>query len=163
MAHARDFRALPSRFILVAVGVTLCLTVVVPTQRSLADDVSPRLTAWSAPETEAPAKWVDDLRPIKASDWSYDRAAHLLERAGFSGPPEEIARLAAMTPEQAVDYLVDYEAIPEEFTPYDSPPIWGEEMETGLDRHMEFLEALDYATTSGEFYGIKVDESAEYP
>ena len=163
MAHTRDSQLLQVPFRLVVLAAILCVAFAVPVQQSHADDVSPRLTAWSAPETRAPAKWVDDLRPIKASDWSYDRAAHLLERAGFSGTPEEIERLAAMTPSQAVDYLVDYEAIPEEFTPYDSPPIWGEEMETGLDRHMEFLEALEFAQTSGEFYGIKVDESAEYP
>ena len=54
---------------------------------------------------------VDDLSPIAAADWSYDRAAHLIERAGFGATPEEIARLAAMTPQQAVDALVDYEAI----------------------------------------------------
>ncbi len=45
-----------------------------------------------------PAQWADDFSPIAASDWSFDRAAHLLERAGFGGTPEEIARLAAMTP-----------------------------------------------------------------
>ena len=31
----------------------------------------------------ASAEWVDDLRPIAAADWSRERAAHLLERAGF--------------------------------------------------------------------------------
>ena len=31
-----------------------------------------------------PASWVGDLSPIGASDWNYDRAAHLLERAGFT-------------------------------------------------------------------------------
>ena len=39
-----------------------------------------------------PAAWTDDLSPIGAQDWSYDRAAHLLERAGFGGTPEEIQR-----------------------------------------------------------------------
>ncbi|HSO73308.1 MAG TPA: DUF1800 family protein, partial [Blastocatellia bacterium] len=58
-----------------------------------------------------PAAWADDLTPIGTSDWSYLRAAHLLERAGFGGAPEEIERLARMTPEQAVNHLVDYEAI----------------------------------------------------
>ena len=33
------------------------------------------------------------LSPIAASDWSRDRAAHLLERAGFGGPPDEVDRL----------------------------------------------------------------------
>ncbi len=58
-----------------------------------------------------PAEWQGDLSPIGPGDWSYDRAAHLLERAGFGGTPEEIARLAAMTPEEAVRHLVDYESI----------------------------------------------------
>ena len=30
-----------------------------------------------------PASWANDLAPIAASDWSYDRAAHLIDRAGF--------------------------------------------------------------------------------
>src|SRR5262245_14305157 len=40
-----------------------------------------------------PAAWVDDLTPLSPSEWNADRAAHLLERAGFGGTPEEIARL----------------------------------------------------------------------
>ena len=58
-----------------------------------------------------PIEWVGDLTPIGPEDWSYDRAAHLLERAGFGGTPEEIQRLASMTPAEAVDSLVDYEQI----------------------------------------------------
>lgn len=58
-----------------------------------------------------PADWQGDLSPIASSEWSYDRAAHLLERAGFGGTPEDIERLATMTPEQAVRHLVHYEAI----------------------------------------------------
>ena len=57
----------------------------------------------------APAGWTDDLSPIAASDWTRDRAAHLLERAGFGGTPEDIERLASLTPQQAVDSLVDYQ------------------------------------------------------
>ena len=58
-----------------------------------------------------PAEWRGDLAPIGPDDWSYDRAAHLLERAGFGGTPEDIDRLAAMTPEEAVAHLVDYDAV----------------------------------------------------
>src|ERR1700675_2589689 len=58
-----------------------------------------------------PASWNDDLTPIAREDWGYGRAAHLLERAGFGGTPEEIRRFAAMSPKQAVDYLVDYDSI----------------------------------------------------
>ena len=53
----------------------------------------------------------DDLRPIAATDWNYDRAAHLLERAGFGGAPEEIQRLADMPPAEAVESLINYESI----------------------------------------------------
>src|SRR5215470_12844050 len=66
---------------------------------------------WST--TAAPAAWVGDLTPISPSEWNYDRAAHLLERAGFGGTPEEIRALAAMTPEQAVRHLVRYQEVPE--------------------------------------------------
>jgi len=50
----------------------------------------------------SPADWVGDLAPISASDWTYERAAHLLERAGFGGAPAEIEHLAAMSPAAAV-------------------------------------------------------------
>ncbi len=71
--------------------------------------------------TQAPAAWTNDLSPIGPSDWNYDRAAHLLERAGFGGTPEEIEKLAAMTPAEAVDYLVDYETIDDSGLPAYEP------------------------------------------
>jgi hypothetical protein len=46
--------------------------------------------------------WEQDLSPIGVSDWTPERARHLLDRAGFGGPPDEVARLAAMTPEAAI-------------------------------------------------------------
>jgi uncharacterized protein (DUF1800 family) len=60
---------------------------------------------------EAPSSWADDLAPIAPRDWNYERAAHLIERAGFGATPDEIERLARLTPQQAVDRLVDYEAV----------------------------------------------------
>ncbi len=47
--------------------------------------------------------------PSRRREWNYDRAAHLLERAGFGGTPEEIQKLAKMTPQAAVKYLVRYQ------------------------------------------------------
>jgi len=67
--------------------------------------------ATPAPKTAAPSAWVEDLAPISDADWSYERARHLLDRAGFGGPPDEIARLARLTPEAAVSSLVDYQSI----------------------------------------------------
>jgi len=55
--------------------------------------------------------WQEDLSPIGASDWTPQRARHLLDRAGFGGPPEEVARLAAMPPEGAVAWFIDFNAI----------------------------------------------------
>jgi hypothetical protein len=60
-----------------------------------------------------PDSWVGDLSPISQADWSYDRAAHLLERAGFGGTPEEIQALAAMTPQEAVRRLVYFQNVKE--------------------------------------------------
>ena len=55
--------------------------------------------------------WVEDLSPIGPADWSYERARHLLERSGFGGTPEDIERLARMTPEEAVRWLVEYQSV----------------------------------------------------
>lgn len=51
----------------------------------------------------------NDLSPISAASWNYDSAAHLLERAGFGGTPEQIEELAAMTPAMAVKSLVYFD------------------------------------------------------
>jgi hypothetical protein len=53
------------------------------------------------------------LKPLPVRDWNYAMAAHLLNRAGFGGPPREIEALADRGPESAVNYLVDYESIPD--------------------------------------------------
>ena len=60
-----------------------------------------------------PANWVGDLSPISTADWNYDRAAHLLERAGFGGTPDEIQSLAALSPQDAVRRLVRYQDVKE--------------------------------------------------
>jgi uncharacterized protein (DUF1800 family) len=55
--------------------------------------------------------WVDDLDPIKPADWDRVRAKHLLKRAGFGGTPEDIDRLATLTPVEAVRRIIDYEKV----------------------------------------------------
>lgn len=68
--------------------------------------------------TDTPPSWAqssgldagrDQLAPITSSRWDYSSAAHLLERAGFGGTPEQIEALAAMTPATAVRSLVFYQ------------------------------------------------------
>lgn len=59
------------------------------------------------------------LSAISDAQWNADTARHLLERAGFGGTPQEVARFAAMTPSQAVNTLVRYQSIPDHFTPFE--------------------------------------------
>src|ERR1051325_7704309 len=53
------------------------------------------------------------LKPLSAEKWGFSTAAHLLNRAGFGGTPEEIGRLAGMGLDEAVSRLADYEMIPD--------------------------------------------------
>jgi len=53
------------------------------------------------------------LKPLSEKDWNYSMAAHLLNRAGFGGTPEEIKSLADLGPARAVASLINYEAVPD--------------------------------------------------
>ena len=53
------------------------------------------------------------LSPLPASKWNFTTAAHLLNRAGFGGPPAEIQALEKLGLDGAVERLVDYEKIPD--------------------------------------------------
>jgi uncharacterized protein (DUF1800 family) len=104
-----------------------------------------------------PASWQGDLAPIAAEEWSYDRAAHLLERAGFGGTPEEIARLAAMTPEQAIARLVDYETVANDGLPAFDP---SDIHDPGLVNFPPSRPATtQLAEATGEALGVKVKPS----
>src|SRR2546427_2071913 len=54
------------------------------------------------------------FRPSAADPWDRAKAAHLLARAGFGGTPDDIARLAGMRFEDAVEELLEYERISDE-------------------------------------------------
>lgn len=72
-----------------------------------------------------PATWKDDLAPISAADWNYDRAAHLLAHAGFGGTPAEIEKLTDAGLERAVGSLVHYESIPNlKMQPFVESGLW---------------------------------------
>jgi uncharacterized protein (DUF1800 family) len=103
---------------------------------------------------DGPATWVDDLSPIAASEWNGGRAAQLIERAGFGATPEDIARLAAMTPTQAVSSLVDYEAIDNRaLQPFDASGTW----DPGMDPFpASRAEAVRIARERGAALGVKV-------
>ena len=53
------------------------------------------------------------LQPLASARWEFTTAAHLLNRAGFGGPPQEIEKLLALGRDRAVGYFVDYEAVPD--------------------------------------------------
>ena len=54
------------------------------------------------------------LKPLSESKWNYETAAHLLNRAGFGGPPSQVEKLAGLKHDQAVALLLDYEMVPDE-------------------------------------------------
>jgi uncharacterized protein (DUF1800 family) len=72
------------------------------------------------------------LKPLSNSHWNFATAAHLLNRAGFGGPPAEIEKLLALGPEKAVSHFVDYETIAD-----DTPdPEWAHPDPTRTERFM---------------------------
>jgi uncharacterized protein (DUF1800 family) len=100
----------------------------------------------------APLAWQDSLEPLPPSDWNRDRAAHLLERAGFGGTPAELTQLAAMSPKQAVHALVDYHATKNPQPPFEDSGAF----DPGLDPFAPSRPAAtDLAKASGEALGVK--------
>jgi hypothetical protein len=107
--------------------------------------------------TAGPAAWQNDLTAIAPADWNYEFAAHLLERAGFGGTPEEIQSLAKITPAQAVARLVRFEgASTSHLPPFDPSGI----RDPGLEPFPPSRPAVtDQAKQTGEALGIKVKPS----
>ena len=68
------------------------------------------LSSASTAQLAGLASWQDDLAPITNSDWNYETAAHLLERAGFGGTPAQIEALAVLSPKAAVNSLVNFDS-----------------------------------------------------
>jgi hypothetical protein len=81
------------------------------------------LPAATRAAVEAEALAMGGLQTIDPSTWDYNKARHLLFRAGFAGPPDEVSRLQAMGVYAAVDYLVDYHKQPGWPDAFDPRPI----------------------------------------
>ena len=98
--------------------------------------------------------WQDDLSPLANTDWNYDRAAHLLERAGFGGTPADIDLLASMSPSEAVRSLVYFDPTANSrLHPFDHSGIH----DPGLEPFPPSRPATtDLAKETGEALGIKV-------
>jgi len=58
------------------------------------------------------------LAPLDPNDFGYWEAAHLLQRAGFGGTPEQVLTLTEMGLDGAVDHLLNWTAVPD---PLDDP------------------------------------------
>ena len=119
--------------------------------------LSTAMPVWSADSAlsgAGPASWTNDLSPIAPEDWSYGRAAHLLERAGFGGTPEEIRRLAEMAPAEAVKYLVHYQDIDNsQLAPFEHSGVH----DPGIEPFPVSRPATtDEARDKGEALGVKV-------
>jgi uncharacterized protein (DUF1800 family) len=105
------------------------------------------------------AHWADDLSSIAATDWSFDRAAHLLERAGFGGTPQDIARLEAMTPQEAVAALVDYHTIANDHLPaFERSDIWDPSLR---DFPVSRVAATELAEKTGQAMGVHIKPAGE--
>jgi len=115
----------------------------------------PALLVGLASFSHASENWSNDLRPLETDDWNYQTAAHLLERAGFGGTPDDVERLARLTPEEAVDYLVDFESVDEPtLTPFEHSGVWNEAMDPFPKSRAE---AVRQAREHGESMGVKVN------
>ena len=128
-----------------AAVASVCLTLAFAAPSAAANE-----SDWSP----GPPAWAGDLTPIAAADWNYDRAAHLLERAGFGGAPEEIRRLAALTPEQAVRSLVEYDEVPNDhLRPFEHSGLWDETLTHFPPSRPA---ATEMAEKRGEGMGVRV-------
>lgn len=100
------------------------------------------------------------LTQIAPSDWTHDRAAHLLERAGFGGTLAEIRRLAAMTPQQAVDLLIRGEASAVDLPPFEESGLWDPSL-----THFPVSRpaATELAERTGQAMGVRVKPGGARP
>jgi hypothetical protein len=114
-------------------------------------------TEWSP----GPAAWADDLSALPASEWNYDRAAHLLAHAGFGGTLEEIETLADAGLERAVEMLVHFESIPNpRFEPFVESGLWDSSLAEFPGSRPE---ATDRVQEHGASMGISVKPTGNRP
>jgi len=114
-------------------------------------------TPWSP----GPPAWKDDLTPIGATDWNYDRAAHLLTHAGFGGTPAEIQKLADAGLERAVRSLVYYETTANpKMQPFVESGLWDPSLNGFPESRPE---ATDRAEKQGRSMGVENKPSGNRP
>ncbi len=138
------------------VGTTTCILLVLITPTLFAEEVRPPKNLRAGP----PA-WTGDLTPITAQEWSRDRAAHLLERAGFGGPPQEVDQVAALTPAAAVRHLVSYQDIDNShLAAFDESGVFDPTLDPFPKSRAD---AVRIARANGESMGVKVKLGGSRP
>ena len=114
------------------------------------------MPAMAGAPAAGPAAWTGDLTPLAKTDWNRGRAAHLLERAGFGGTPEDVDKLAAMTPDEAVRHLVYHKNIPNPLPDFDHSGVHDPGIEPFPSSRPA---ATNLAKETGEAIGVKVKPS----
>ena len=115
------------------------------------------LARWSP----GPIAWKDDLSPIGAADWNYDRAAHLLAHAGFGGTPADVGKLADAGLERAVASLVHYESIPNpRMQPFVESGLWDPTLNPFPESRPD---ATDRALKQGSSMGVENKPAGSRP
>ena len=103
----------------------------------------------------------NELMPIGPGDWTPRHAAHLLSRTGFGGTPQDVARLAAMTPQQAVRSLVYFDKVDNSHRrPFDHSGIHDASLEPFPECRPA---ATDRAKKTGESLGVRVKPAGNRP
>jgi Protein of unknown function (DUF1800) len=97
--------------------------------------------------------WVDDLDPIQPADWDRARAKHLLNRAGFGGTPEDIDRLATLTPLEAVRRIIDYEKVENDLPAFEHSGVYDPTLKVFPPSRPATTRK---AETTGEAIGVRV-------
>ena len=103
----------------------------------------------------------ENLSPLSDAAWSYELAAHLLERAGFGGTPQEIEQLAALTPAAAVASLVHYRQHDNShLPPFEESGFWDPTLK---DFPVSRPAATTLAAQTGEAMGVRAKHSGPRP
>lgn len=103
----------------------------------------------------------ESLTQIAPSDWTAAHAAHLLERAGFGGTPADIHRLAAMTPQQAVAFLIAGDARASDDLPsFEESGLWDASL---INFPVSRPAATELAERTGAAMGVRVKPGGSRP